>query len=176
MKNFLSIILLLGFLFTTNAQADEITNAADMFAVPIVELQELETNFDQIDNDIDEGLHIFYQESDRQLIGDTQSGFGQLANLDFSIEGQTLVSAIGRSYSYVATKWRPLTGELSLQRTGAGDTYLSTDHNTLERNDNDFRANHKQRGGEAHQLAYASKMAGHRCAFMESDGHTLKIH
>lgn len=176
MKSIYSILLVLGLIFTPNAQADEIINAADMFAVPIVELQDLDTNFDQIDNDIDEGLHIFYQENDRQFNGDSQGGFGEHVNTDIAIEGQTAIAEIGRSYTNATAIWRPVTSKLSLQGTGEGDTYLSRDDNELTRSNYDTKANHKQRGGKAYQLAYTHKVGGHRCAFMESDGHSFKIH
>lgn len=162
MKSIFTLAFLFCLFLTTNAQADEIINSADMFAIPIVELQDTETHIDQIDHNDHEGLYIFDHEGSGQLIGDTESGYGESIGLDISVEGQALVTDIWGGDLIATTEWKPITGLVSLRRAGASGTHIQGDHYTPEGNDNGSRAD-LDRGTQTEAgLVGTGEVVGHR--------------
>ncbi|CAG2532932.1 hypothetical protein MAR621_03126 [Maribacter dokdonensis] len=176
MKSIYSILLVLGLIFTSNAQADEIINAADMFPIPIVELQDFETNDYGIEQNDNQGHDLYNNESYRYDVASPQGRYSVITDPYIkSIENTDRTDLWGGNID-TDPKWRGTTGELRVFRAEGSGESLQRDDNELTRSNYDTTANHKQRGGKAYQLAYTDKVGGHRCAFMESDGHSFKIH
>ncbi|PIB28914.1 hypothetical protein BFP77_08330 [Maribacter sp. 4U21] len=163
MKHILSLVLILGLFFTTNAQADEIINSADMFATPFVELPDLQTdsNAIQITND-HEGLHLFHIESDRQLNDYTEGGLSIFIYSDNGPQGAVTPYEISWGGDVIhPTPWEPIGGYLPLRGAGAGGTHLQGNDNPPEGNHYDTGADLTRGAQTASRLVGLGKVVGH---------------
>tara|TARA_R110002051_G_scaffold297564_2_gene363976 strand:+ start:32749 stop:33279 length:531 start_codon:yes stop_codon:yes gene_type:complete len=176
MKSIYSILLILGLIFTTNAQADEITNAADMFSLTIVELQDFETNDYGIDQNDNQGHDLYDYESNGYDVASPQGRYSVITDPYIkSIENTDRTDLWGSDFNTTA-EWRGNSSELRVFGAEGSGVGVQRNDNEFKRGDYVSTANHKQRGGKAYQLAYTHKVGGHRCAFMEGAGHSFKIH
>lgn len=129
MKKILSMVLLLGLLFTTNAQADENAHNADMLHVPLVELQDTQTGDNAVYlQDNDERLYLYESGDTGHAIGLEESGYSIALGSHIQTLENTFDTEIWSSYDSNTAEWRGDTSLLSLRRTGEGGTYLQGDH------------------------------------------------
>lgn len=165
MKKLFTAILLLGLLFTTNAQGHEIFNPNDVFDIGtdfgMPDTQDIAIN---IHNNINTPYGYDYQEIGGSGFGDgiTSIGYGENIPADIQINGDTYIEESGLSDLIVTAEWRGSSSDLYLRRAEGSGEGIQGNYYTLEYSDYDPRADHYGTKEQPPKLDCNSEVAGSR--------------
>jgi len=171
MKKLFTAILLLGLLFTTNAQGHEIFNPNDVFDIGtdigMPDIQDVAIN---IQSNINDPYGYDYQEIRDSGFGHgvTAIGYGENIRADIQIIGGTYIEESWSGNHIVTAEWTGNTSELYLRRAEGSDQGVQGDHYTLEFGDYDPGADHYGAKEQPPKLDSNSEVAG--CRRNHNDG------
>tara|TARA_R110002050_G_scaffold295237_1_gene453864 strand:+ start:21844 stop:22374 length:531 start_codon:yes stop_codon:yes gene_type:complete len=165
MKKLFTAILLLGLLFTTNAQGHEIFNPNDVFDIGtdfgMPDTQDIAIN---IHNNINTPYGYDYQEIGGSGFSDgiTSIGYGENIPADLQINGGTYIEESWIGNYIVTAEWRGNTSDLYMRRAEGSGEAIQANHYTIEYSDYDPRADHYGTKEQPPKLDRNSEVAGSR--------------